>query len=330
MAMPSPVTLAKEDAWLAERLRSEALSGEPIVVPPTLTKPSHALITTINAVKTEKARKSPGLKRNADGTFDYPPHFRFNPAVMALRVTPASADRALLIIDTLMKACERRGLGVSVANRYMRVTHGAHEVQVRLSERVERIVGSTKGMSSSDLLFKKYIRYRPTDELTIAVIGPTVERKTTDKNDVTVEGQLRAVMHHIYRGLAERRIWSAYLAASVADARKRTEASNAQRQIREAAEAEAERLIETQRQLQVDIVTEATAWQQSRIIASYVEHLTTAVAKCGGSMSNGLKEWIDQATTIAAQMDPTLERIADAVKTEIRLDVENPDTNRTP
>lgn len=313
MAMPSPVTLAKDDQWLVEQLRREAQSAEPIVVPPTLAKPSYGLVTTINAVKAEKAQKSPHSKRNADGTYVYPPHLRFHPSVMALRVTPAAANRALLIIDTLMKACEQRGLGVSVADRYMRVTHGAHEVQVRMSERVEQVVGSTKGMSNVDILFKRNIKYRSTNELTIAVIGPTGERKTTDKNNVAVEGQLHAVMRHIYRGLAERRVWSDHLDAKVAEATKRAEARHAEREVREAAEAEVERLADVQRKLQVDVVAEATTWQQSRTILAYIDHLAATVSEAGGQTTAELKEWIDQATAIAERLDPTNDRLMRAV-----------------
>jgi hypothetical protein len=310
---PTPLELAKDDPWLLACLGGENDLVNPIVVPATLSRPSPVLAETLEAVAAEK-RGTRGRPKYSEApteltVYPDPPHLRLSRSVIGLRVSLSSVDRALLLIDTLVKACLKRGLTVSNEGMRLKVGYEGSAVEVRISERVTTIVGSLKGLSKLDVLRRNHITYRATGELTIAVARLDSVRKTSDKQDLKLEQQLGVVLRKIYRGIAEARAWSMHLEKMSREYEARANVRKAEQEARQAAAAEAKRIEEDRRQQQVDLNAEANAWQQSKTILAYAEHLAAEAAASGDPISSDLEAWIEWATRTAEGMDPTSKRV---------------------
>jgi hypothetical protein len=310
---PSAIELAKDDPWLLARLACEDDPGNLIVVPATLSRPSPVLVGTFEAVAAEKRGKRglPIPSGAPTGLMDYPrpPHLRLRKSALGIRVSLPSADRALLLMDTLVKACMKRGLTVSIEKMHLAVGHDGTSVHVRISERVTKIVGSLKGLSKLEVLHDKHVTYRATGELAIAVARLGSERKTVDRLELPLEQQLGAVLCKIYRGIAEVKAWRAHIDRSLAELEARANARKAEQEGRQAAAAEAKRIEEDRRQRQEDLIAEATAWQQSTTVQAYANHVATEASASGNPIRADLQEWIEWAKITAASMDPTNKRI---------------------
>lgn len=112
---------AKVDPWLLARLDEEKDPANLIVVPLELRNPSKVLADTIKAIAAARREAAERLLRRPSHTItpESSPHrnsvlLRLQSPALALRVSPASTDRAVLLMDTLIKACEARNLNVSV------------------------------------------------------------------------------------------------------------------------------------------------------------------------------------------------------------------------
>jgi hypothetical protein len=310
---PSPVELAKDDPWLLACLAGEDDPVKLIVVPTALSRPSPVLVETIEAVAAEKRGKRglPNPSGAPTGLMEYPrpPHIRLRKSAIGIRVSLPSADRALLLMDTLVKACIKRGLTVSIEKMHLAVGHDGTSVHVRISERVTKIVGSLKGLSKLDVLHDKHVTYRATGELAIAVARLGSERKTVDIHDLPLEQQLGVVVSKIYRGIAEVKAWRAHMDRRLAESEARANTRKAEQEARQAAVAEVKRIEEDGRQRQVDLIAEANAWQQSKTISAYAEHLAAEATASGDPISAELKAWLEWATNTAQGMDPTSKRV---------------------
>jgi hypothetical protein len=310
---PTAVELAKDDPWLLASLAVEEDPSNLIVVPASLSRPSPILTETLEAVAAEKRGKRERSKPSETTTelpiYSKPPHLKLPRSALGLRVSLSSVDRALLLMDTLAKACMKRGLTVSIEKMHLEVGHDGTSVHVRISERVTKIVGSLKGLSKLDVLYDKHVTYQATGELTIAVARLGSERKTVDRHDLPLEQQLSVVLCKIYRGIAEVKAWLAHLDKTIAESEARANAQKAEREARQAAAAEVKRIEEDRQRRQVDLIAEANAWQQSKTILAYAEHLAAEAAASGGPISADLKAWIEWATSMAKSMDPTSKRI---------------------
>jgi hypothetical protein len=294
---PSAIELAKDDPWLLARLAGEDDPANLIVVPTTLSRLSPVLAETREAFAA-KRREKPGSR----------PH-QFPKYALGLRVSLSSSDRALLLMDALVKTCVKRGLTVSIEGMRLKVGYDGSAVEVRISERVTKIVGSPYGPSKNDVLFDRDRTCQPTGELTIAVARYVSVRKTVDKQNLKLEQQLGAVLSKIYRGIAEGKAWSTHLKKMSAAWEARAKAQKVEQEARQAAAAEVRRIEEDRRRQQVDLIAEANAWQQSKTILAYADHLAAEAIKSGDPISADLQAWIEWATGAAESMDPTNKRI---------------------
>lgn len=291
MERPSPVALSKSDPWLVDQLALEATPARRISVSEKLSRPSSVLSSTISAVAKFRGRGAPAslLSQLRGNVFIYLP--------IGMRVSPTSADRALRLLDTLIKACEARKLRVFIENKHIRVGFGEHSARVRISERVDKKHGSIKGMSNIDVLLGKSITYLPTGELTIFIERLSSERKVADKSDSALEGQMNSVMEAIFRAIAETKAQREfYEARATSDARTRQMAMEAAAEIeRTQREAEKRRL---------DLISETNAWHQAVAIRRYVEAVSSRV----DSPSLALQDWLGWASGIADEIDPISNR----------------------
>lgn len=142
--------LCKDDAWLAEQLARESDPAHRLDVPEKLVRPSSILkpaITAINgkrrqAVALEAAHCLHGLPLQSSIDFD---GLVFKRLPLNLRVTVGAADRAILLMDTLIKACEKRGLQASVGKDGLHIGQGKFSARIRISELVEKKARSLTG-----------------------------------------------------------------------------------------------------------------------------------------------------------------------------------------
>lgn len=305
----SPADLCKDDPWLAEQLAREKAPANRLAVPEKLARPSLILkpvITAINskrrqAVAREAAHCIQGLPLQSSIDFD---GLIFKRLPLTFRVTIGTADRALLLVDTLLKACKKRGLDIFVEKDGLHIGYSDFSTRVRISERVEKKNRSLNGVPMKYEWMYRPFSYTPTGELTIYVDGLGSERKVSDKPNAQLESQLIAVIALICRSIAELRVWSVRRAI---EDRERVE-SGALAEAKRMADATALAEIEAKRlaklQVEKNLIAEATAWQHANLIRKYSDHLNAACVP-----SQALTAWISWARKTADEIDPTTMRV---------------------
>ena len=94
----------------------------------------------------------------------------WNKRYLNIHVTRSSLDRALRIMDALLKALEKRGFSVEVIldgrNPKTKVLIGGDAVAIRLDERTRRVERQPK--SGERWLYPRY-EFLPTGELTLRI-----------------------------------------------------------------------------------------------------------------------------------------------------------------
>lgn len=302
MSHPSPIFLAKADPWQAEQTAREADPANRVAVPERLTRPSPLLAPIIAAVDAKRRMAlSRDVAHRVDGKpLDYSFDFDgllFKRLPMGLRVTIGSADRAILILDTVIKACESRGLRAFIGDDGLRIGFGDYSARVRISERVEQLHGvgkktSTMGRSTP------FIAHRPTSKLTMFVERLSALRSVADKPGLPLEAQVNAAIILVYRAIAETRAWREHIANSLREAAELQQAQAAIRAKVEAVRQEAERS-------RSELLSEAAAWQKAALIRAYVDQIVAAAPDA----PQGLHSWTTWARSVADEIDPTAERI---------------------
>lgn len=302
MERPSPVALAKDDPWQAQQVARELDPANHVDVPLRLGRPHPiliAVVSAVNAVRREAvardaAHRTKGKPFDPSMNFDGP-LLKFIP--LGFRVTISSADRAILIIDTLLKACEERGLAPFVGRDGLHIGYGEHSARLRIAERVEKKHGSVKNLSDWDIFLKRNIIYTSTDELTLIVERHSAVRKVADQLDLPLEAQINSAIILVYRAVAETRAWAVY-----SGERNRQEAECRANQAAALAKQEEHRL-EVERR-RAELLAEAEAWQKASAIRLYVDNIVT------GSLpgSTGAEEWASWALQLADELDPTTRR----------------------
>jgi hypothetical protein len=141
MNFTSVIGSAKEDPWLLTQLAREGDPAFGITVPEKLSRPSPVLASTIKAMSQARVagptNLPPRLSGIHRGVFNLPP--------TGLRVNPKSADRALLLADTLIKACHRRKIIATVGAARLTFSVGNYRAEVRISEKINERVALGPG-----------------------------------------------------------------------------------------------------------------------------------------------------------------------------------------
>ncbi|MFC7513876.1 hypothetical protein ACFQUU_02540 [Herbaspirillum sp. GCM10030257] len=204
-----------EQIWLKERIAFEREAEHQIVVEMSLRRP-HPLVRDCRRVvdqarknlesarkKAEKAKRSQSKKhREPDfSIFDshswshYESHgyLEIPDSVLPLRVSLESADRALCIWDTLLKAAESRGFECQLTKARLTLKLDAIEVDLRMSEELKQVIGSTSGMSEFEILIKKNVRRQGTGNLRVFVCYPGGETRFSDEQKRPIDIQLNAI-----------------------------------------------------------------------------------------------------------------------------------------
>lgn len=302
MNHPSPIELARDDPWQAEQIAREAVPASRVNVPERLTRPSALLVPTIAAVNSgrrtalarDKAHRVDGKPLDYANGFD---GLLFKHLPMGFRVTVGTADRAILIVDTLIKVCEARGLRAFAGKDGLRIGFGDYSARVRISERVEQLHGAGKKPSTMDRS-TPFIAHRPTSKLTLFVERLSALRNVVDKPGMPLEAQMNAAIVLVCRAIAETKAWREYFERITREAQEDRQAQADKAAMVVAAKKE----IEQRRQ---DLMKEAAAWQQSAVIRQYANQ----VAAISQAPSPSLQEWLVWAHYIADELDPIPARV---------------------
>lgn len=306
----SPVELCRDDQWLKEQLARENNPSHRVTVPIKMLRMSPVLKPVISAIdakrRTAIAREKShclngqplGNSMGFDGLI-----FKYLP--LSFRVTVSTADRALLLMDTLIKACEKRGLHVSVGKDGLHVGEGEFSARLRISERVEKKTRSLADVPQNRVWMYRPFSYAPTGELTIYIERLGLERKVGDKPGVSLEFQLNTAICAICRAIAELRAWHDHRSAemkALADARAAREAILKAEAAR-AAELEAAK--QERLRVRAELIQEAAAWRDAELIRDYVQVVVASAAAPPAELT----AWIAKARQTADDIDPMPRRL---------------------
>lgn len=210
-----------------------------------------------------------------------------------MRVSIELVERSLRIWDAVIKAAIARGFAVSVEVTRLRLTAHGHCVELRMSERIERVTGSAKGLSEIDIWLNRHIEHRSTGELRMYLD----ERKFADGAGRALELQLNLIFVAVYKAISAA---CATQAKREADRiRDETFQREAAARAANAAAIAAAQTAEREREGALEL--EAGAWQRAAVIRDYVQAVVTRTAV---PMPAEVREWIEWATGVADRLDP--------------------------
>ncbi len=267
--------------------------GPPIVVPERLTDP-HPLVTRTAALLAKEK------------TGDYPTLYgRARDGALAVEVSRASLDRALRILDTLIKEVENRQWAVEVRaegwpNGSLLLL-GREKIPFRIREEIgseERPpTNQEKAQAKHWPHPQPYYRGVSTGRLCLYFdlgYDAGIRKKWSDGRKQRIEDLLPKLMEALsqFAVAAEEkhRMWEE-------EARKRAEAE------RQRAEREARVRLE-QARLQ-SLLDDIDKWQRAEQIRAYVSDVRRRVRQARGPKGQAnIQEWVDWALSHADRMDP--------------------------
>jgi len=240
--------LALKDPQVSERLAAEQLSENRIVVPGTLADP-HPLI---DRMLRHREKRASGRETDEGDERDSLPD---------IEASDGSLDRALRIMDAVLKAVESRGYGVKVSRDYWEkatrvfCTDVDAEVQISLTEsyrEVERELTPAERKKPPYLIDQRVITV-PSGKLIFKVKGRRVDTKWwKDKKFDSLEDRLNEVVVGIITKLESLRLEE--LAKKEAEQRR---LDDQKRQVEEQARRD-------------KLHKDAAAWRKSEDIRSYL------------------------------------------------------------
>jgi hypothetical protein len=317
----------EDDTWLKECKVFESSPANAIRVPQEMEKPHALVVKTMRALKEyrvalEKSRKRAEAPPKPKARWQPDPFAFVKPRwsdylqngvielagdVLPLKVSLDTADRALRIWDALIKACVCRDMTVSIGKNRLLLGLEGETVEMRISEGVERVAGSTAGLSEPEIVLNRHIKKVPTGELRIFVCDHLHETKCADAPGKPLELQMNALLCRVYGRVASERAWRARLAEqsrlrAIAEARR-----EAEHQARE----ERRRHLEEERRREAELIAEASVWDKCNMVQAYIKHISQIIDRDpNADRANGaIKAWLDWASRVVQRMDPTSNRM---------------------
>lgn len=304
----------KDDPQLKEALAYEGDPVNRILASDVLFRPHRLVAAAVEAIRKEIAgleRSRTKVKRPVPWTKNWEPdwstfqrpswssykrrgYMELSPDVLPMLVSIEASDRALRIWDSVLKACEARGMTVSVEPRRLCVCAGQESAHLRMSE---RFIRADEPAGSGELrIFAIYCG----------------ETKFADKSEQVLEVQLNDVMrwlHKTFAILRSQRITAierkraADIASEAALQQKIADEARQREEQKAEAQAAAMRLADQ------GFCLEANAWDQAQKIRAYIAHLQTNSAASGKPASRQFLAWVAAASEAADRMDPTPGRL---------------------
>lgn len=213
--------------------------------------------------------------------------------ILPMRVSIRCLDRSLRIWDALLKAAQARGLSRSIETRRLRLSAHDHFAELRIAERIEKVVGSLKGLSDADFIMKRHITNVPTGELRIFV----GEKKFADAAGAPLEGQLNSIFVEVFKTLDRAEVDR----QRIVILREQHAAERALAALQAADAVEAQKRAAEERAKEVSLEAEAAAWGRANGIRAYA----SAVAqRAPVPPPENVGDWITWANTVAERIDP--------------------------
>jgi hypothetical protein len=279
----------------------EVSETEPIVVPATLEAPHPLVARTLKLARTAEVFEGRLVLDRKEA--------------LQMRVSADTLDRALRILDTLIKESERRGCVWAVTKEGTTiVTYDGEPMKVELKERFSRreippppSPESRRGRRAawqSTYTPTYYPRHEwiSTGELTFVIDergGHGARRNWVDAKRALLETKLGSILD----GLAN-------MAAGIKAEREKWAEWKRQRELEEARQAELAREAERLRLLRVRMVDAMQRWEQAGRLRRFTTAVEAHLANLGESDVAAGRRWLAWARQQADLMDPVISNFA--------------------
>ena len=225
-----------------------------------------------------------------------------------IHVAPESVERAVRIIDALVKALEERGFRVTAGSGEKRLTTVSvmgEEMVIRLSEsyrRKERELTprELKRQEREPWLYRNEYAYHPTGELTLTICngGYGVQANWSDGKR-KIEERLGSFIVGLIKAAHER-----------IETRLRREREEREREERRRIREEKARRYKEEKERFQALEQEVESWQKSQRLRVYIEAVQRDALKRHDAIDPDSEtgQWIAWATSHADRLDPLVER----------------------
>lgn len=280
---------------VADQARFEALPGNRMLVPEILTTPHPLVAKTVLALRKSKPDEAGRLRARTQQLLD-------------VDVTMGSVDRAMCVLDTLIKGLEARGYPVSLATPTLDrssygqptpqpirtvVRIGEDEIAFALSETVTRTL---RAPTRSDGGWEpKTYDYAPTGRLVFEIRESMLG--TRGKWSDGARQRVDTILGDIIVGLVE-------TAEALRARRERWAEEARQREIEEAKKREEQKLahLEDERVRALDRFMRR--WRKARAVREYAVAAWEAAERYGHADHAGLNAWLRWVEAYAERLDP--------------------------
>jgi hypothetical protein len=282
---------------VAERAEAEAKPENRIVVAQVLEHPHPVTQATKRAFKRARVDDYGAIKCQAADAF-------------YVRIAPATADRVLLIVDALMKACDARGFSVRPGKegggRYR--NHASlivdeEALDFSIEERVRREVHKLTEKEIADRRRYGYsyapkYDHVPTGQLTLKITSSYGSGLRSTWSD-TRHQRLEDCLNQVVAGLV-------HVAACRRAERLKEQERQKRVEVEQERRAALRRRLNEERQAVARLEEAARDWHRAEQIRAYVAAIE-AKAIGGGELSEDKAEWIAWARSQADRIDPLRE-----------------------
>lgn len=265
-----------------------------VTVPPTLESPHPLTKKTAQVFSKAKPDDDGRLNgRHRDG--------------LNITVYPESAGRALLVMDTIIKATNNRGFTVAIdsGSRATTMTILDEVIELCLEERGQRVdyEPTPKELRKTERLkHRTYPLYKYVSSGQLVIKATTRidpwELVSSDKKKSRMEMYLNEVIARLIK-----------YALSVKERRLRREQEERERREREEHRQEMRRLIELEKVKLKELGEEVDTWHKSQRIRKYVDAARQSALAQHGRINPGseMDEWLIWAEKQADRLDPLVE-----------------------
>ena len=252
----------------------------------------HALIQDANAILAKALKNDHGLANSRSDS-------KASPSVLDIRVSPAARNRALRLLDALLKALESRGYTVSARG----VMIEGELVQIGVTEKEDRTphVATAAELARQQKYSWERIQkwdYAPSGRLSIFTDAYVWWRRDLRKRwSDGRAARLEDMLNEIVVGL---------VAIGVA-LRQRTEERRREAEIRAEQERQRQELARQARMEKArreNLIAETTAWTQAERIRDLVAAVRERTATEPNLDAHEIEAWIGWAARIASDLDP--------------------------
>ena len=272
----------RKDNETSKLIESERDPANQIVVVDSLAE-VHPLVAKTRDVLTTAKSSDRGILQTGKQT------------CLDLQVSLDSLKRALVVMDALIKALERRGFTVSVVEgeAKTRVTVLGETIDIGVEERVDR---KDRRKDAKTYTYPWY-EFVPSGVLSLRIRQPSWITRTTWSDGK--KQRIERVLNQCVVAITE---------ASLEVREHRLECEASERRLKEeerkAAERERQRRRE-ERRLRA-LFVETLCWSQSQQMRSYIEAVKETATRMHGAVPEGgtIDKWITWATRRANRLDP--------------------------